>query len=127
MPNDRTWMLFKMRTVGNKEYTKSEKALYSEIVNECIDPAVNLIEVADIVKTQFVVRNLQPVEDIKPTNPPPKLDIAIPQLKIAIRVNGLIHRGRKQQLKDEDQKIVLEGNGWTVIDVNYDDREDLWK
>jgi hypothetical protein len=116
-----------MRENGNKEYTKSEVALHEELVKECFPSEMSIYDIATILKTQFLVRNLKPVEDIKPTNPPPKLDIAIPQMKIAIRVNGLIHRGAKQQLKDEDQKIVLEGNGWTVIDVNYDDREDLWE
>ena len=127
MPNDKTWMLYRMRKFGNKEYTDSELALHKEIINNCFSQDIPLTEITDILRTQFLVRNLNQVEDMKPTNPPPRLDICIPEMKIAIRVNGLIHQGHRQRLKDEDQKTILEGNGWIVIEVNYADREDLWK
>ena len=116
-----------MRKFGNKEYTKSELALHKEIINNCFGTEIPLNEVTDILKTQFLVRNMIEIDGIRPTIPPPKLDICIPELKIAIRVNGLIHQSRRQRLKDEDQKLVLEGNGWTVIDVDWSDREDLWE
>lgn len=126
MANDRTWMMYKMRTTGLKEYTKSEKALHSEIIVNCFGTDIPITEIVTILQTQYSVRNMHEVEGIRPTIPPPKLDIAIPSMKIAIRVNGGIHEGRRQRLKDEDQRVVLEGNGWTVIDVDYADREDLW-
>ena len=127
MPNDRSWMMYNMREHGNKEYTESEVALHKEIINNCFGTEIPLKDILRIMRTQFRVKNLQLVEDIKPTNPPPMLDICIPELKVAIRVNGLIHQTRRNRLKDEDQKIVLEGNGWTVIDVDFSDREDLWE
>ncbi len=46
--------------------------------------------------------------------------------KIAIRMNGGIHRKRLQKIKDEDQKTVMEGNGWKVVDFNEDDMPNLW-
>lgn len=119
--------MYNMREHGNKEYTDSELALHKEIINNCFDSEIPMNEILRILYTQFKVKNLKPVEDINPTNPPPKLDICIPEMKIAIRVNGLIHQTHRNRLKDEDQKIVLEGNGWTVIDVDFSDREDLWK
>lgn len=125
--NNRTWMLCQMRKFSNKEYTPSELKCHEEIVDNCFDESIPITEIADILKTQFSVKNLKEIDCIRPTIPPPKLDIAIPYLKIAIRVNGLIHEGKKQSLKDKDQRVVLEGNGWTVIDVNQSDREDLWK
>ena len=83
------------------------------------------------MRFQFIPHNLKPVMDgdewIHPTDPPPKIDIVILPLKLGIRVNGLYHKHGQRPLKDEDQKLVLEGNGWTILDVNYDDREDLWE
>ena len=39
--------------------------------------------------------------------------------KIAVRLNGEVHDRSKQKIKDEDQKIILEGNGWQVVDFWY--------
>ena len=39
--------------------------------------------------------------------------------KIAVRLNGEVHDRSKQKIKDADQKIILEGNGWKVIDFWY--------
>ena len=39
--------------------------------------------------------------------------------KIAIRLNGEVHDRSTQKMKDEDQRIVLEGNGWQVVDFWY--------
>ena len=127
MANSRTWMMFKMRQHKNTECTPSELKLHQEIIDNCFSPDMSMIEISKILYTQFNVRNLIEVDCIRPTIPPPRLDIAIPELKIAIRVNGGIHEPHRQRLKDEDQGVVLEGNGWTVIDVDYSDREDLWK
>ena len=126
MANSRTWMLYNMRAFGKKEYTDSEIKCHKEIIDNCFGSDVPLNEIVNLIKTQYLVRNMHEVDGIRPTIPPPKLDIAIPSLKIAIRVNGGIHEGRRQRLKDEDQLTVLECNGWTVINVDFKDREDLW-
>lgn len=125
--NNRSWALFNMRRNRNIEYTDSEMKLLDEIINNCLPEDITQKEIDDIIRLQFKVRNLKPVDEINPTVPPPRLDIVILPLKIGIRVNGLIHETAKNSIKDEDQKIVLEGNGWTIIDVDWDDREDLWQ
>lgn len=124
-------MLFNMRRNGKKEFTDSEKRLTNEIIENCFPLDITQKELDQILQFQFKCKNLKPILDgtewLKPTEPPPRLDIVILPLRIGIRVNGLIHKGFKQKMKDEDQKFVLEGNGWTIIDVNFDDREDLWE
>jgi len=50
-----------------------------------------------------------------------QLDIAILPEKIAIRLNGEVHEKKIQKIKDEDQKIMLEEDGWKVIDFWYYD------
>ena len=42
-----------------------------------------------------------------------------PPLRIA-------HDGKKQKIKDEDQKIILEGNGWQVVDFWYHEMPNLF-
>ena len=39
---------------------------------------------------------------------------------------GEIHNKGRRTLKDEDQKIVLEGNGYEVVDVWYDEFPEFW-
>lgn len=75
---------------------------------------------------EYKVRGLLPIEDIRPSNPPPRLDIAIPELKLGFRLNGQVHNSKTARMKDEDQYIVLTGNGWTINTIDWDDREDLW-
>lgn len=125
--NNRSWALFNMRKFRRTEYTDSEKKALEEIIENCFDESIPLSEVEELIKPQFKVNGLVAVDEINPTIPPPRLDIAIPTMKIGIRVNGLIHETRKNIMKDEDQKVVLEGNGWTLIDIDWDDREDLWQ
>jgi len=60
------------------------------------------------------------------------LDIAIisPARKapgVAIRMQGQIHERRLRKLRDADQRIVLEGNGWKVIDFWYYAMPNLWE
>jgi len=59
------------------------------------------------------------------------LDIAIvsPKRKapgVAIRMQGPVHEKHNRALKDADQRIVLEGNGWKVIDFWYYAMPNLW-
>ena len=47
------------------------------------------------------------------------LDIALPEKKIGIRLNGGYHHvSSRQQLKDELQKEALEQSGWKVLDFD---------
>ena len=120
-----------MRQNKNTEFTKSEKALVEELTINCFDKEVPMTEISDIIILQKRLNNLKSVmdgtEELKPTIPGPKPDIIIKTLKIIYRVNGLIHQTAKQRMKDDDQKFILEGNGYTIIDVNFEDREDLWE
>jgi very-short-patch-repair endonuclease len=77
----------------------------------------------EAIFTEHTVR-LTPVEGIKKSMC--RLDIAIPDKQIAIRMNGLIHEKKRQRMKDEDQRIVLEENGWVVIDVDEDNYPEFW-
>jgi len=121
-----------MRQNNKVEFTDSEMKLTEELIQNCFDPEIGQTEINIIMRFQFTPHNLKPVPDgdhafLYPTDPPPRIDIVILPLKLGIRVNGLIHKTQKRIIKDEDQKLVLEGNGWTIMDVNYDDREDLWQ
>lgn len=131
MANQRTWMLFNMRKNNNVEFTKSEKALVEEITQECFGKEIPMTEISDMIILQRRMNNLKSVMDgtekMKPTIPGPKPDILIKPLKIIIRVNGLIHQTSRARIKDDDQKFILEGNGYDIIDVNFEDREDLWE
>ncbi len=126
MPKDRSFALKNMREKKKTKYTKSEKALFKELTENCFPDEIMISEVSDIMKQQYTPLHLYSIEGIRVTNPPPKLDIAIPGLMICIRVMGKIHESKVARLKDGLQKRVLEGNDWTVIDVWQWEREDLW-
>lgn len=83
-----------------------------------------------IMQKEYVPPNLKEVEGIKPYyEKPPRLDIAIIEnksLKIAYRIMGQIHEKRLRRVRDENQKVLLEGNGWKVIDYWFDRHEALW-
>lgn len=69
------------------------------------------------IKSEFSVSNLK--IDGKPTRSC-ILDLAIPEEKMAIRLNGGYHFSSDRQVnKDEFQKIALEQAGWYVIDLNH--------
>lgn len=56
------------------------------------------------------------------------LDIAIPDKKIGIRLNGGYHHvSSRQQLKDEFQKEALEQAGWNIVDFNDYSMPNLFK
>jgi hypothetical protein len=120
-----------MRRNGNIEFTKSEKKLVNELIENCFPDDMTQKEISEIMILQKRLNNLQPVmegtEIIYPTKPAPKPDIMIKPLRLIIRVNGLIHETKRARIKDFDQKLVFEGNGYDVIDVSFEDREDLWK
>lgn len=75
------------------------------------------------IKLEEPLGNLDKVDEIECKCIP---DILIEDKKVVIRMNGEIHNKTKRTLKDEDQKIVLEGNGYDVIDVWYDEYPEFW-
>jgi len=113
MTKERQYILKNMRE-GDKEYTKSQLRIFNF-----------LKKFYDSVEMECVMNGLEEVDGIKPTIPPPKVDIVIHWSfkygRIAIRVMGEIHENPRQKIKDEDQRVVLEGNGWKVEDLWYDD------
>jgi hypothetical protein len=82
------------------------------------------------VKLEYEVTNLQPIDTL--SCPYCCLDIAIldglsaGEPGIAIRMQGAIHEKHNRRLKDDDQKHVLQGNGWKVVDFWYYDMPSLW-
>jgi len=82
------------------------------------------------LKLEYDVTDLQPIDAI--SCPYCCLDIAIlnhlgSSPGIAIRLQGEIHEKHNRRLKDDDQKFVLEGNGWIVVDFWYYKMLALWK
>ncbi len=81
---------------------------------------------------QFVyemeVTGLKPIDGIE--IPFCKPDIVLihheRKIKIAIRLNGTFHENKIRRRKDEFQKLVLEGNGWKVVDFNHNEMPGLW-
>lgn len=115
-----------MREKGVTEYTKSEMALYDELTENCFSSDITMEEINDILVCQHIPQLIS-VEGIRVTRPPPKLDIAIPELDLCFRVMGQVHESKINRRKDWLQKALLEGNGWTVEDVWQWEREDLWQ
>jgi len=74
------------------------------------------------------VTDLKPIDGIE--IPFCKPDIVLinheRKMKIAIRFNGTYHDKDTQRRKDEFQKLVLEGNGYRVIDFNHFEMPSLW-
>lgn len=117
--NDRSWMMKGMRENNNNEYTKSQMRV-KEFLEQFFE-----------VQAEKYINDLAPVDCIKPTVPPPRADIYIQKFDggnypLIIRVMGGIHEGRTQKMKDEDQRVVLEGNGYLVLDIWWDDFDELW-
>ena len=77
-----------------------------------------------VVKMEHELHDLKDVDGIKAKYCQP--DIIILPKKIAVRLNGEVHDGKKQKIKDEDQKIILEGNGWQVVDFWYHEMPNLF-
>lgn len=72
------------------------------------------------------LENLEPLEDIKMTRCIPDIMITGNNSKIVIRLMGAIHEKPKKVMKDLDQRLVLEHNGWKVVDFWYFCMPELW-
>jgi len=103
--------------MNHRQTNKAEQRLYEEIIKHCIEGNPNPL------KTQFRVNLTTPMYGKRSCI----LDIAIPQLMIAIRVMGGVH-GEPWAInaKDETQGELLKRFGWDVIDVWHTERPDLW-
>ena len=96
---------------------KAEYRLYDEIVKNCLDGDDSPL------RTQYKVNFKHSDHGVRQA----KLDIAIPELHIAIRVMGGVHgEPFAMNVHDEIQLELLEWQGWDVIDVWTIDRPDLW-
>ena len=102
------------RNMTNTEY-RTEQMLLAKLLRVLL-PKSN-------IKLEEPLGNLDKVDEISCKCIP---DILIEDKKVVIRMNGEIHYKTKRTLKDEDQKIVLEGNGYTVIDVWFDEYPEFW-
>lgn len=102
---------------NNRAYTKSELRLATEITVNCLDGDPTYL------KKQYAVNFKHSYHGFRRA----VLDLAIPGLKIAIRVMGPPHgMSWNPGAKDDIQKDCLEDDGWDVIDVWHDERYDLW-
>ena len=102
------------RNMNNDGYRK-EQMLLAELIRVLL-PKSN-------IKLEEPLGNLDKVDEIECKCIP---DILIEDKKVVIRMNGEIHNKTKRTLKDQDQKIVLEGNGYEVIDVWFDEYPEFW-
>lgn len=75
----------------------------------------------DTVRSYFTHSNVKMEYEVHDLSKYCQLDIAVLPEKIAIRLNGGVHEKRKQKIKDEDQKLMLEEDGWKVVDFWYYD------
>jgi len=116
------WIRAGMAKSGNFE-NRPEQMLCASIIREIFPPSY-------VIDTEYKVMELKEIDEIIPKIA--VLDIAIiPRglfgRKIGVRMMGKIHEGRKQQMKDEDQRVLLEGNDWLVFDFWYDHVPELWE
>jgi len=102
---------------NNRAYTKSELRLATEITTECLDGDPSYL------KHQYQVRFKHSEAGFRFAI----LDLAIPELKVAIRVMGAVHgMPFSMNAKDQIQLDLLEWDGWDVLDVWHSERPDLW-
>ena len=106
--------------MSQTEY-RPEQMWAGEIMNECLPSGWKL-------SYEMELTNLHDVGEIKARFAKP--DIVLVDSKhdtwIAIRMNGGYHMKKSQKMKDANQKIILEGNGFKVVDFNVDDMPNLF-
>ena len=52
-----------------------------------------------------------------------RIDLAFPELKVAIEYQGDYHRAPEQWRRDMSRRAILTSDGWMVIEINADDLE----
>ena len=109
------------KIIEGTEYRSEEVFAYETIV----EYATQILKTKPVIKMQYEIRNLKEVDGLKVDYCCPDIVILEPT-KVAIRLNGQIHENKKRRIKDEDQRIVLEGNGWIVLDFWFYDMPNLY-
>ena len=101
----------------NSEY-RPEQLLCAKIFRELLGSEYD-------VKTEYPV-TLTPFDGLRPRGA--ILDIAIlgKGMKIAVRLMGAVHDNQKKMLQDQDQRTVLQANGWRVYDFSWYNMLELW-
>jgi len=92
-----------------------------DIINACLPPRFKMFY-------EYELTRLKVIQGIKKTFAKPDIVLIdeVRNQRIALRFQGPPHKGKLQKIKDEDQRIVLEGNGWKVVDFWYDKMLNLW-
>lgn len=82
------------------------------------------------VELEYKPPHLRALPDVDLTGDrSPKLDLAVPSIRVAIRVMGQSHDNLPQERYDNIQRIFLEMQHppWHVVDLWYYSLETLWK
>ncbi len=101
---------------GNEDAFRVEQVRATKIIREIY------VGIGDVIQ-EYPVSGLSIDGKAYPSC---KLDIAISNDKIGIRLMGPPHKKKRQKIKDGFQKIALEALGWIVIDFWYDEMPNLW-
>ena len=116
---DRTFILKRMRENRHTQYRPEQLKLYEILVARARRDDKNANYVME-----YEVKDLQKVDGYRLKKI--VLDIANPDLKVCVRLMGQVHETKTQRIKDEDQKYILEMNGWVVEDIWHYERSELW-
>ena len=115
MAGKKSWM---HRNCDANEFRPEQYYCY-KLLFELMPPAYE-------ITMEYLVNDMKGVDGILSKNA--LLDIAIitKEVKVAFRLNGEVHEKKRQSMKDKDQRILLEGNGWKVYDLNKHSIPELW-
>lgn len=120
-----------MRRAGNTTDRQEQKNL-EKILSFIFDKYLKVPYSKTL--TEILVTDLREVSGIKPyVRMPPKLDVVLnltttagyPR-KIGFRLMGPPHEEKIRRIRDENQKILLEGNDWVIYDFWYDRHFNIW-
>ena len=98
---------------------RPEQLWAADIINACLPPGF-------VMGLEHELTDLHDVGEMKAKYACPDIVILSQHRTVAIRMQGSIHKKKKQRMKEEDQKVILEGNGWDVVDFWFDVMTDLW-
>lgn len=82
------------------------------------------------IETETIPKNLQDVAGIRfYKQKPPRIDVTcvINDEKIGFRMMGPPHEEKIRKVRDANQKVLLEGNDWKIIDLWYDRDTDVYQ